>query len=131
MTVRSGSRSLVYSFLNKRLTKGGENSDSSELSGPDIDPEDPMRDFLIAKWKEEHVAKKSNKKKTKGKRKDETPEERAARKARKKEKKARKHKSEGVKGVEDLLNSLARREPASDRGRSRSRTPPGRKSHYE
>ncbi|KAF5363715.1 hypothetical protein D9756_000295 [Leucocoprinus leucothites] len=96
-----------------------ENSESSE-SGPDIDPEDPMRDYLIAKWKEEREVK-SRKKKSKGKHKDETPEERAARKARKKEKRSRKHKSEGVKRVEDLLNSLARREP--DRRRSRSRTP--------
>lgn len=98
-----------------------ENSESSE-SGPDIDPEDPMRDYLIAKWKEEREVK-SRKKKSKGKHKDETPEERAARKARKKEKRSRKHKSEGVKRVEDLLNSLARREP--DRRRSRSRTPRG------
>ncbi|KXN89471.1 RNA-binding motif protein, X-linked 2 [Leucoagaricus sp. SymC.cos] len=109
------------------VDEDGENSDSSESSGPDIDPEDPMRDYLIAKWKEEHAANKPKKKKSKGKRKDETSEERAARKARRKEKKSRKVKSEGVRGVEDLLNSLARREP--DHGRSRSRAPPGRLGH--
>lgn len=101
-----------------------EQSDSSESSGPDIDPEDPMRDYLIAKWKEERAARKPKKKKSKGKHKDETPEERAARKARRKERRAKKHKSEGVKAVEDLLSSLTRRE--SDRRRSRSRTPQDR-----
>jgi len=99
-------------------------SDSSESSGPDIDPEDPMRDYLIAKWKEERATKKPKKKKSKSKHKDETPEERAARKARRKEKKARKQRSQGVKAVEDLLNSLDRR--GSGTRRSKSRTPPDR-----
>lgn len=101
-----------------------EHSDSSASSGPDIDPEDPMRDYLIAKWKEERATHKSKKKKkSKGKRKDETPEERAARKARKKERKTKKQKSEGVRAVEDLLSSLAHRE--TDR---RSKTPQTRSS---
>lgn len=106
------------------ITDDVNESDSSESSGPDIDPEDPMRDYLIAKWKEERAAKKPKKKKSKGKHKDETPEERAARKARKKEKKARKHRSEGVKAVEDLLSSLDHR--GSGTRRSKSRTPSDR-----
>jgi len=96
-------------------------SDSSESSGPNIDPEDPMRDYLITKWKEERAMKKPKKKKSKGKHKDETPEERAARKARKKEKKAKKHRSEGVKAIEDLLNSLDRRGSGTRRSKSRTR----------
>ncbi|KAF7775794.1 hypothetical protein Agabi119p4_4187 [Agaricus bisporus var. burnettii] len=101
---------------------GQDHSDSSDSSGPDIDPEDPMRDFLIAKWKEERAEKKTKKKKSKRKPKNETPEERAARKARKKEKKLRKHKSQGVKAVEDLLSSLTHRE-TDERSRA---TPPSR-----
>jgi len=31
-----------------------ENTESSE-SGPEIDPEDPMRDYLIKKWKKERA----------------------------------------------------------------------------
>ncbi|KAI0322504.1 hypothetical protein OF83DRAFT_1093593 [Amylostereum chailletii] len=85
-------------------------SDSSASSAPDIDPDDPMRDFLLEKWREERRAKKSKKSKSKSKHKDETPEERRARKERKREKKARKHasKSDGLKGVEALLKSLDR-----------------------
>jgi len=97
-------------------------SDSSVSSGPAIDPEDPMYEYLVAKRKEEKVLKKAKKVKSKGKHKNETPEERRARKARKREKKerkARKNKSEGMKGVEDLLKSLG----GHDIGRSRSRTP--------
>lgn len=109
------------SILND-TTDGQDHSDSSESSGPDIDPEDPMRDFLIAKWKEERAAKKTKKKKSKRKPKDETPEERAARKARKKEKKLKKQKSQGVKAVEDLLSSLTHRE-TDERSRA---TPPSR-----
>ncbi|KAI0331297.1 hypothetical protein GY45DRAFT_1249216, partial [Cubamyces sp. BRFM 1775] len=101
---------------------------SSDDSGPEIDPEDPMRDYLIAKRKEEK-AKKGKKSKSKGKHKDETPEERRARKERKRLRKE-KAKSAGVKAAEELLNSLggglgtsgSRRRSASPR-RSRSRTP--------
>ncbi|OSD04560.1 hypothetical protein PYCCODRAFT_1443825 [Trametes coccinea BRFM310] len=106
-----------------------EGSESSEESGPDIDPEDPMRDFLIAQWKEEKA--KKGKKKSKRKHKDETPEERQARKARKKARKEKK--SAGVKAAEELLASLGGLGgglPSSDRRRrspsprrSRSRTP--------
>jgi len=42
-----------YSFLNDFPEKV-ENTESSE-SGPDIDPEDPMRDYLIKKWKKERA----------------------------------------------------------------------------
>ncbi|KAF9498717.1 RNA-binding domain-containing protein [Pleurotus eryngii] len=97
-------------------------SESSE-SGPDIDPEDPMRDFLLAKWREEKALKKPKKKKRKDKRKDETPEERRAREARKKEKKARKQTSDGMRGVEALLSSFGR----PREGRDRSRSPSSRK----
>ncbi|TFK25986.1 RNA-binding domain-containing protein [Coprinopsis marcescibilis] len=105
----------------------GAVSDSSESSGPEIDPEDPMRDYLLAQ-RREAKAKRKEKKKSKGKHKDETPEERAARKARKKEKKARKGKSDNVKAVESLLSSLGvdRRElPKS----SRSKSPSERRRH--
>ncbi|KAF8558717.1 hypothetical protein OG21DRAFT_1481050 [Imleria badia] len=93
-------------------------SDSDASSTFSIDPEDPMRDYLLAQRKEMKALKKS-KKSTKDRRKDETPEERRARKERKREKKLRKEKtkSEGVKGVEDLLRNLARQE--SPRGRQR------------
>ncbi|KAL0950125.1 hypothetical protein HGRIS_010121 [Hohenbuehelia grisea] len=103
-------------------------SESSESSGPEIDPEDPMRDYLLAQRREAKALKKS-KKKLKGKRKDETPEERRARKARKKEKKARRaQKSDGVKGVEALLSnlggqSLGGQSRGSGVGRKRSRSP--------
>ena len=89
-----------------------------------------MADYLIAKRKEEKAAK-GKKPKSKKKHKDETPEERRARKERKRLRKG-KNKSAGMKGVEELLNSLGgtggldrRRRSASPR-RSRSRTPPAR-----
>jgi len=84
-------------------------SDSSAVTGASIDPEDPMRDYLIQQRREAKALKKTKKSKGKMKHKDETPEERRARKAKKKERKARKVKSEGLKGVEDLLKSLGRR----------------------
>ncbi|KAJ7462048.1 hypothetical protein FB451DRAFT_1267647 [Mycena latifolia] len=98
-------------------------SDSSASSAGSIDPEDPMREYLIAQRREAKVLKKAKKAKSKGKHKDETPEERRARKARKAEKKARKAKkaSEGTRGVEELLSSLSAR---PRRPRSTSRSPP-------
>ncbi|KAJ2988350.1 hypothetical protein NUW54_g9141 [Trametes sanguinea] len=77
-----------------------EGSESSEESGPDIDPEDPMRDFLIAQWKEERA--KGKKSKSKRKHKDETAEERRARKARKKGRKEKKS-----AGMADCLQATA------------------------
>ncbi|KAF8165708.1 hypothetical protein B0H34DRAFT_794066 [Crassisporium funariophilum] len=85
-------------------------SDSSASTGADIDPEDPMRDYLIAQRKEAKALKKAKKSKGEGKHKDETPDERRARKVRKKQKKEKKSKSLAAKGVEDLLNSLGRRD---------------------
>jgi len=88
-------------------------SESSASSGPKIDPEDPMRDYLLAKRNEEK-AKKVKKSKGKSKHNDETPEERRARKERKREKKAKRlGKSDGVKGVEELLNELEGRTKSS------------------
>ncbi|VDB97123.1 unnamed protein product [Peniophora sp. CBMAI 1063] len=85
-------------------------SDSDASSVPNIDPEDPMYDYLLQQWREQHQKKISKKKKAKGKHKDETPEERAARKAKKREKKEKGKKSTGrtdtLKGVEALLQSL-------------------------
>jgi len=109
-------------------------SDSSASSGATIDPEDPMRDYLIAQRKEKKALKKARKSRGKGKHQGETPEERKARKAKNKERKAKKAKSAGMKGVEDLLNSLGRRDidiPRSDSRaeRTRKRSPePSRRS---
>lgn len=90
---------------------GAPETDSDASSVFSIDPEDPMRDYLIEKRKEMKALEKSKKSK-KGKYKDETPDERRARKERKREKKLRKgqKKSEGVKGVEDLLKNLEGRD---------------------
>lgn len=77
-----------------------------------------MRDYLLAQRREMKALKKSKKSK-KDIRKDETPEERRARKERKREKKLRKEKtkSEGVKGVEELLRSLGKEKSSRDRPR--------------
>ncbi|TFK94253.1 hypothetical protein K466DRAFT_657929 [Polyporus arcularius HHB13444] len=111
------------------ITDVAEASESSDSSGPEIDPEDPMRDYLVAKRKEEKASKKGKKFKSKRKHKDETPEERRARKERKRLRKD--GKSAGMKAAEELLKSLGgdmgsgvRRRSASPR-RSRSRTPTG------
>ncbi|TFK55375.1 hypothetical protein OE88DRAFT_1709883 [Heliocybe sulcata] len=104
-------------------------SDSSVSSGPPIDPEDPMYEYLVSQRKEEKALKKAKKHKSKGKHKDETPEERRARKERKKEKKAKK--SEGMRAAEELLAEIEGRVGGPSRSRpspvrdprSRSRTP--------
>lgn len=110
--------------------KAGSDSDESDI-GAGIDPEDPMRDYIIAERKEARLKKKS-KKKSKGKHKDETPEEKRARKARKKEKKSKKaqDKSEGMRGVEELLKSLDTRQEGDRRSVSprRDREPFARSS---
>lgn len=116
------------------VDEGGAESDSSDSSAISIDPEDPMRDYLIAKRKEEKAKRrdKGKKKASKSKHKDETPEERAARKARKREKKEKKAKkaakSEGVRAVEDLLKGLGN--PDMGRRPGRSESPVGR-SHRD
>ncbi|KAL1741522.1 hypothetical protein HDZ31DRAFT_66848 [Schizophyllum fasciatum] len=105
-------------------------SSSDESDAPKIDPEDPMYDYLMSKYREEKAAKKDKKKKKdKHKHKDETPEERRARKERKKARKEQKAKtkSQGMQGVEDLLKSLGGGGGPRDRlghrdGRSRSRS---------
>jgi RNA-binding motif X-linked protein 2 len=122
----------------------GYDSDGSTVSSlPSIDPEDPMRDYLLAKRKEES---KEKKKKSKGKRKreDETPEERKARKARKREKKERERRSKLLEASESSdrrrrgdrdgggeRSPLRRRSRSPDRDyrsrRSRSRSPVGRR----
>ncbi|KAH9482306.1 RNA-binding motif protein, X-linked 2 [Psilocybe cubensis] len=106
------------------IEDAGEESDSSAMTGASIDPEDPMRDYLIAQRREKKALKKDKKSKSKGKHKDETPEERRARKERKRAKKA---KSSALKGVEDLLNSLGRPPSASEeQDRSSRRHSPSR-----
>ncbi|KAG8218904.1 hypothetical protein J3R82DRAFT_4585 [Butyriboletus roseoflavus] len=101
-------------------------SDSEASSTFSIDPEDPMRDYLLAQRKEMKALKKSKRAK-KDKHKDETPEERRARKERRREKKLRKEKtkSEGVKGVESLLRNLAKPESPRDKRRDYRDTPDG------
>jgi len=117
---------VLDSFMRSADDQGSE---SSASTAPNIDPDDPMRDYLLEKWRAERAKKKGKKTKSKGKHKDETPEERRERKERKREKRARRgaSKSEGLKGVEALLRSLDRggnREGFSRR-KSRSRSPPG------
>jgi len=79
-------------------------SESSAESVPDIDPEDPMRDYLLAKHKEAKSKKKAHQPKSKHA--DETPEERRARKRRRKEQKARK--------TEDSARVSTRRDDRED-----------------
>ncbi|KAG6333464.1 hypothetical protein ID866_5624, partial [Astraeus odoratus] len=87
-------------------------TDSDVSSTFSIDPEDPMRDYLIEQRREMKAMKKKQKKTKKEKRKDETPEERRARKERKRERRRQKDqkKSEGMKGVEELLKKFDGRE---------------------
>lgn len=130
-----GAWGLIFRSSSLLLTHVADDdaaSDSSESDYADIDPEDPMRDYLIAQRKEEKALKKS-KSKGKSKHKNETPEERRARKEKKREKKLKKKKTktDGMRGVEDLLNELesmsrrrsaGRRSPsAASRDRSASR----------
>jgi RNA-binding motif protein, X-linked 2 len=113
-------------------------SESSASSAPNIDPDDPMRDYLLDKWRAERAKKKGKKTKSRKHKDETTPEERRERKERKKEKRAKREasKSEGLRGVEALLKSLdrrgeersGRRSPSNDdRLRSRSRSPPRRR----
>jgi len=64
------------------LIRDHVSDDGSVSSAPEIDPEDPMRDYLLAKHKKEKEKLKSRKRK----RPDETPEERRARKERRRAK---------------------------------------------
>ena len=114
---------FIYYFITTFLDVGAE-SDSSASTGASIDPEDPMRDYLIQQRKEEKALKKTKKSKGKTKHKDETPEERRARKAKKKERKSKKVKSENLKGVEDLLKTLGKNNV------TRHRSPSGDQDSY-
>jgi RNA-binding motif X-linked protein 2 len=118
---------LIYLYVSLE-DPGSESSASS--APPNIDPDDPMHDYLLEQWREERARKKGKKSKSKRKHKDETPEERRQRKERKRERKARReaNKSEGLKGVEALLRSLdqrgdGREEGTGRRDRSRSGSP--------
>ncbi|THH11505.1 hypothetical protein EW145_g634 [Phellinidium pouzarii] len=101
-------------------------SDSSESSGPEIDPEDPMAAYLLEQRRKEKMKKKA--KKSKRKHENETPEERRARKARRSEKKAVKAskksvpQSVGLRGVEELLQTWDS-DRSAKRTRSRSSNP--------
>jgi len=77
------------------LIEGSSESESEGSPLPDVDPEDPMHDYLIAKHKEERE---KRKRKTKRIRPNETPEERKARKARKKARKEAKEKKKNTAG---------------------------------
>jgi RNA-binding motif X-linked protein 2 len=81
----------VVRLLIKRLRGGDDVGSESEVSsGPDLDPEDPMYEYLVSKRKEEKMLKKAKKSKSSSKRKDETPDERRARKEKKRAKKEKK-----------------------------------------
>ncbi|KAG8897633.1 hypothetical protein FRB99_008017 [Tulasnella sp. 403] len=93
----------------------GSGDEGSVSSAPSIDPEDPMRDYLLAKRKEEKGKQKSKKSK---KHEGETPEERRARKERKRAK--REAKARAVAGERGDTNSRSHHH----RSHSRSRSPP-------
>ncbi|KIY52610.1 hypothetical protein FISHEDRAFT_22798, partial [Fistulina hepatica ATCC 64428] len=73
------------------IVDDAEDSDTTVDSGPPIDPEDPMFEYLVSQRREERAKKKAKK----AKRANETPEERRARKQAKKERKERKQKDAG------------------------------------
>ncbi|EAU84461.2 RNA-binding protein Cwf29 [Coprinopsis cinerea okayama7 len=97
----------VFNAAPELIEDDGAESDSSDSTGASIDPEDPMRDYLIAQRREAKAKKKGKeKKKSKSKHKDETPEERAARKARKREKKEKKKAKKGKSEVWVWTNAM-------------------------
>ena len=106
-TLSKDHRLLNHSTCRIFVGDAPSESERSDIAA-DIDPEDPMRDFIIAQRLEERAGKKKKSKK----RKDETPEERRARKEKKREKKTKKKllhgKSDAMRGVEELLESLGR-----------------------
>ncbi|KAF5393123.1 hypothetical protein D9757_001133 [Collybiopsis confluens] len=84
-------------------------SDSSEDSGPEIDPEDPMRDYLLEKRREAKALKKEKKSKSKKKHKDETPEERRTRKERRRRNAGKRRKSQRASwALSSFCSHLAR-----------------------
>ncbi|KAG8865140.1 hypothetical protein FRB96_000029 [Tulasnella sp. 330] len=107
-----------------------DDDDGSMSSVPSIDPEDPMRDYLLAKRREEKG--KSKLKKSK-KHEGETPDERQARKERKKAKKEAKSKPQPRRDRDERdLPRSSRHTDDSERvrERTRSRSPPTR-SHRD
>ncbi len=93
---------------------GNASEASSALSGfPDIDPDDPMRDYLIAQRKEQKLLEKAKKKESK-RHANETPEERRERKERKRQKKL-------LKGGEGRSIEDRRRDAFDDRPRDQER----------
>jgi len=91
-------------------------SDSSVSSAPSIDPEDPMRDYLLQQRREEKAKKKGKDKgkSKKSKRVDETPEERRARKERKRATKAGKERAERVGSRDGERRERKRRRDESE-----------------
>ncbi|KAG9015841.1 hypothetical protein FRB93_012406 [Tulasnella sp. JGI-2019a] len=117
--------------LNARpeIIRDADDDDDDDMSSaPSIDPEDPMRDYLLAKRREEKGKSKSKKSK---KREGETPEERRARKERKKAKREAKGKSGRDREEKDPSRSSRLVEVAGRvHERTRSRSPPAR-SHRD
>ena len=106
----------IYSFLRPYIGESETESEGSPL--PDIDPEDPMRDFLIAKFKEE---KEKTKRKSKKDRVNETPEEKRARKERKRAKKAAREARERGAATGSSSRGFSRRDHDADRDRNQGR----------
>ncbi|KAG9018828.1 hypothetical protein FRB90_009115 [Tulasnella sp. 427] len=96
----------------------GDSDVESILSELDIDPEDPMRDWLLSKFKDEKGKTKSKKSK---KHEGETPEERRARKERKRAKREAKAKKEGEERDKERERSVPSKRR---RGDSMSVSPP-------
>ncbi|KAG9043135.1 hypothetical protein FS837_009962 [Tulasnella sp. UAMH 9824] len=104
--------------LTRDAAGSGDSDVDSVLSELDIDPEDPMRDWLISKFKDEKGKSKSKKSK---RHEGETPEERRARKERKRAKreaKAKKQEEERERSVPSKRR----------RGNSMSISPPPNRS---
>ncbi|KZO94854.1 hypothetical protein CALVIDRAFT_565260 [Calocera viscosa TUFC12733] len=95
-----------FNAMPRAIEAQGDDDDDTVSEAPSIDPEDPMRDWLLQRRKEEKaVGKGKDKKDTKKrKREDETPEEKAARKERKRLKKL------GLKQIEDAKPKRTSRE---------------------
>jgi len=103
----------------------GEASDDGSVSSiPSIDPEDPMRDYLLAKHKEEKLSRKleSGRRPRKRRREDETPEERRLRKERKRAR--REARAEGDRNQD---RDKVRLRSSSHRRDSPNREYPGRR----
>jgi len=116
------------------LIQGEDDGNASEKSSassgfPDIDPDDPMRDYLIAQRKEQKLMEKAKEKKLK-EHANETPEERRARKERKRQRRLLKGEGRAIEdrgGKEgDAIKGRPRDRERDrySRRRSPSRTPP-------